>query len=386
MIWPDQGLHREVFQDALLDLVQAVVIFFQDALGLFDVELVLGVLVPRQRQEPVEVVAHHGRLGRHRRHHLELLDLALALLARLGRHLLLAQLVFQLLDLVLELVLLAEFFLDRAHLLVEVVLFLGLLHLLLDPSTDALFDFEDLQLRAHIAEDLLQPLGRIGGLQQRLLLFELDPQMPDQLVGQIGRIVDRRDRRDHLGRDLLVEPDVVVEGRDNRAHQRFDLGRALADLGHFLDFNLEEFAVRNVAHDAGALLAFQQGLDGSVGQAQQLHHHAQRAHRVNIVGRGLGNLGVFLGREQDRFLQALGLFQRLYRLMPPHEDRIDFMRKNNEFTQRQQRNDLRRRLSRLSFLSLRKSILFIESPRTQAVSAAFLVDQQRRFLLTYYLL
>src|SRR5258707_9661066 len=37
---------------------------------------------PRQREKPVEVIAHDGRFGGHRRHHLELLDLALALLAR----------------------------------------------------------------------------------------------------------------------------------------------------------------------------------------------------------------------------------------------------------------------------------------------------------------
>ena len=235
-------------------------ILFEDPLGFLNVEFVVGVLVPGQRQEPVEVIAHHGRLRKHRRHHLELLDLALALLMRLGRHLLLAQLVLELLDLVLGLVLLAELLSDRAHLRVEVVLFLGLLHLLVDPTTDALFDLQDLQLRAHIAEDFLQALGRIGGLQQGLLVLQLDPQIPDQLVGQVGRIVDRRDGGDHLGRNLLVEPDVVVQGRNNRAHQRFDFGGALADLGYFLDLDLEEFAVRDVADDARALLAFQQAL------------------------------------------------------------------------------------------------------------------------------
>ena len=150
----DQGLDREVLQDALLDLIHPVVVLFQNPLGLFDVEVGFGVLVPGQGQEPIEVIAHHGRLRKHRRHHLELLDLALALLARFGRHLLLAQLVLELLDLVLELVLLAEFLSDRAHLLVQVVLLLGLPHLLVDPSTDALFDLQDLQLGAHAAEDL----------------------------------------------------------------------------------------------------------------------------------------------------------------------------------------------------------------------------------------
>src|SRR5260370_5360365 len=84
-----QGLDGEILEDALLDLLEPVMILFEDALGFLDIELVLGVLEPRQRQEPVEIVAHNRRLWRHRRHHLELLDLTLALLARLGRHLLL---------------------------------------------------------------------------------------------------------------------------------------------------------------------------------------------------------------------------------------------------------------------------------------------------------
>ena len=239
----DEGLDRQILEDALFHLIQAVMVFFKDALGFLDVELVFGVLEPRQRQEPVEIVAHDGRFGRHRRHHLELLDLALALLASLGRHLLLAQFLFQFLNLVLELVLLAELLLNRAHLLVEVVLLLGLLHLLLDPGADALFDLEDFQLRAHVAEDLLQPLGRIGRFEQRLLVFELDAEMTDQLVGEIRGIVDRRDRGDHLGRNLLVQADIVVEGGDDRAHQRFDFGRAVADFLDLFDFDLEKFFV-----------------------------------------------------------------------------------------------------------------------------------------------
>ena len=74
-----ERLHREVLEDALLDLLQAVVVLVEDLLGLVDVELVLGLLVPGQREDPVDVVAHDGRLGAHRAHHLELLQLLLDL-------------------------------------------------------------------------------------------------------------------------------------------------------------------------------------------------------------------------------------------------------------------------------------------------------------------
>ena len=333
----DQGLHREVFEDALLDLFQPVMIFLEDALGFLDVELVLGVLEPGQREEPVEVVADHGRLGRHRRHHLELLDLALAFLARLGRHLLLAQLLFELLDLVLEFVFLAQFLLNRPHLLVEVVLLLGLLHLLLDPGADAFFDLQDFQFGAHVAEDLLQPLGRIGALEQRLFVLELDAQMLDQLVGEVGRIVDRGDRSDHLGRDLLVQPHVVVEGRVDRTDQRLDLGGSVADLFDRLDFDLEVFRLGRVAHDPRAAFALEQRLDGAVGQPQQLHHHAERADGVDVLRARVGDLGVLLRDQQDRLLARLGGFQSLDGLLAADEDRIDLVRKDDQLAQGQER-------------------------------------------------
>ena len=62
-----------------LIFLQAVVILVEDLLGLGDVELVLGLVVPGQRQDPVDVVAHDGRFGAHRAHHLELLELLLDL-------------------------------------------------------------------------------------------------------------------------------------------------------------------------------------------------------------------------------------------------------------------------------------------------------------------
>jgi hypothetical protein len=48
------------------------VILFEDALGLLDIELVLGSIGPGQRQHRVDVVANDRGLRTHRAHHLEL--------------------------------------------------------------------------------------------------------------------------------------------------------------------------------------------------------------------------------------------------------------------------------------------------------------------------
>ncbi len=59
-------LHGEVLQDAFLDLLEAVVILLEHLFGAVQVTQNLAALLPRRFQEPVDVVAHDCRLGRHR--------------------------------------------------------------------------------------------------------------------------------------------------------------------------------------------------------------------------------------------------------------------------------------------------------------------------------
>src|SRR4051795_10905366 len=76
-----------VFDDPLLDLLQTEVIVIEDLLGQLQVLLDLALLVPRDRQQPVEIVAHNSGFRRHRRHLAQLLELVGCLFARLLREL-----------------------------------------------------------------------------------------------------------------------------------------------------------------------------------------------------------------------------------------------------------------------------------------------------------
>src|SRR3546814_4523055 len=85
-------------------------------------------------------------------------------LYRLG-HARLGDLARDLLDVVRRVVHLAELFLDRLHLLVEVVLALALLHLRLDPAADALLHLLHVDLAVDRSEEHtseLQSLMRIS--------------------------------------------------------------------------------------------------------------------------------------------------------------------------------------------------------------------------------
>ena len=120
----------------------------------------------------------------------------------------------------------AELLLDRLDLLVQVVLALALLHLPLDAAADALLDLQDVDLVLELLEQLLEALADVDEVEHRLLVLELERQVRGDRVGQAAGVVDAGDRGQDLGRDLLVELDVLVELLRHRAAQRLDLALA----------------------------------------------------------------------------------------------------------------------------------------------------------------
>ena len=94
-----QLAHGQVLEDAVLDLLEVVVVLVEDAAGVRDVEVVLGRGRPRQVDEPLEVGAHDGVLGRLRRDDAQALELVLGGLARLLRQVGVVDLLAQLVEL-----------------------------------------------------------------------------------------------------------------------------------------------------------------------------------------------------------------------------------------------------------------------------------------------
>ena len=80
-----QLAHGEVLEDALLDLLEVVVVLVEDLARVLEVEVVLGRDAPGQVDDPVEVGADDGVSARVGMAALEPLDLLLDLLARLRR-------------------------------------------------------------------------------------------------------------------------------------------------------------------------------------------------------------------------------------------------------------------------------------------------------------
>ena len=308
----------------------------ENLLGQPQVLLDLALLVPRDRQEPVEIVAHDGGFRRHRRHLAQLLELVRRLLAGFLGELGLLDLVFQFLELVAAF-LVAELLLDRLHLFVEVVLALGLLHLPLDAGTDALFHLQHGDLALHQAEHLLEPLGDDRRLQDVLLVGDLDRQMRSDGVGELGVILDLLDHADDLGRHLLVQLHIVFEFVDHRTRHGLGLDTLADVVGQHGGVGLIVVAAIGVLDDGRARSAFDQHLDGAVGQLEQLQHARQRADGINGIGRRIVVGGVLLRRQQDEGVGTHHLFQRLDRLFTADKERDDHVREHHDVAQRQDR-------------------------------------------------
>ena len=119
------------------------------------------------------------------------------------------------------LILLAQFLLDRLDLLVEVVLFLGPLHLALHAILNGsvhmeLFDFDVQHFRQPLAA-----LDRVEDLDQLLLFFDGDRQVGANDVGDSSKVVDPNGCQQLVPVQVLIELDVLLKLlRDPLARRR----------------------------------------------------------------------------------------------------------------------------------------------------------------------
>ena len=159
-------------------------------------------------------------------------------------------------------------------------------------------------------------------------------------VGQPSCVVDAGDRGQDLGRNLLVEFDVLVELLHHRAAQGFDLaGLGLLGLGgrHGAGHHREVVLVLFDLLDQRTLLPFDQHLDGAVGQLEHLQDGGDAAHREHVGNRrfilGCG----LLGHQHDAAFGGHGGFERLDALGTPHEQGDHHVGEHHDIAQGQQR-------------------------------------------------
>ena len=248
---------------------------------------------------------------------------------------------FQLGHLVAAFLAVAEFLLDRLHLLVEIILALGLLHLPLDARTDPLLDLQDGNLALHEAERALQPLLDADRGQHFLLFRNLDGKMRGDGIGQFRIIVDLTSRTNDFRRYLLVELYVVFKLRHHGTRQCLDLDRIFVRLRQQIGGCFIIRIVRGEFGNMRTVLSFNQDLDRAIRQFQQLQDIGDRTDIVDVVCRRIVVAGIHLCCKQDLLVGAHHLFKRAHRPFAPDEERYDHVGKDNNIAQRQHRKRIR---------------------------------------------
>src|SRR5271163_4951711 len=211
----------EKFEDTFFDFFEAVVIFVENLFGVIDAAGFLGLFLPRHSQQPVEIISRDGRLGGHRRHRFELLQLLDGLLKNVLRHAGGLDLLLQFIE--LALLTAAKFLLDGLDLFVEVILFLRALHLPLHARLDGAVHIELLYLHIEHVGNTSEALGGIKDVEEFLLFGDFELEVGRDGIGELGWLV-HADGGDHsLVVERLLKLDILFEERGDPLHQLLDL-------------------------------------------------------------------------------------------------------------------------------------------------------------------
>ena len=169
-----QLAHGQNFQDALLDLVQAVMVMVQHLAGMGLIQVIFGGHMPGQRQAGIQIIADDAGLGRVALHAGQALALFQQLFLALGVQLELQDLLAVGVGLGAGVLTVAQLLADGVHLLAQIVFPLAFVHLDVDLLVDVLFDGKDVTLAVQQHQQLFQPAQQGGLVEHRLLVLILE--------------------------------------------------------------------------------------------------------------------------------------------------------------------------------------------------------------------
>ena len=221
-----QLAHGQVVEDAVLDVLEVVVVLVQDPARRLQVQVVVAGDVPRQLDQPLDVRPQDAGLGALGVHLVEAPHLLFSLDAGLFGHGGARDLGAELFHLLAVDVAVPELVLDLPQLLAQVVVALGLRHLLARAVLDLRLHLEDADLFFQRLVDARQALHGLVQLQQLLRLGHLQRQVRRDEVRHAPGVVDALDDHRQLWLDRLAEAGELVDVAAHGAQQRLDPQRA----------------------------------------------------------------------------------------------------------------------------------------------------------------
>ena len=179
-----QLVDREKFEDAALDLAQAVMVLVEDAAGLRDIDRRLVLSRPGQLDQPFQIGSRHRIFAGGFGHAFESRQLLLGMRLDLLRHAGLFDFLTQFGDLLrLGVVALAELVLDRLQLFAQQEFALPLVHRLLGAVADLARQAQDFEPVGEQLRDAVEPALDIEGFEEFLFFGRGDVRKAGDQVG-----------------------------------------------------------------------------------------------------------------------------------------------------------------------------------------------------------
>ena len=328
--------HGQVFEDALLDPVETVVVLVEDVGSHLEVEQIRRRFLPGQVDKPVQIGADDGRLGGVGVHHLQPLELLLRLFLGVLGHLLPAQLLAQVFDLLGVAVLVAEFALERLDLLAQEILALAARHLLLGVGLDLGLDRGHFQFLVQQVGHQAQPLGGVDGLKDLLRLGDLQAQVGAHQVGQPARLLDIVDDHHQIRGEQTTQTHDFFSLLAHGAHQRLGFDGDLTGLGLVDEVDLHPVERLLLLERAHPRLGdgLHQHLQAAVGQFQGAHDHRHHAHAVQVFLFGIVLGRILLGDQHEQLVFAQPLVDGLDGAGPTDKERDDHVVEHHHIAHR----------------------------------------------------
>jgi hypothetical protein len=331
----------QVLDDAVLGALEAGMIGVEHRLGLQQIDVLVGPLRPRERDEPVDVGPGDRVLGGGRGHFRQSIELAKRFLLHLVGHPRRFDLVAQLVDFLGLIVAFAELLLDRLHLLAQEVLALVLADFGLHLGLNLRSQLENLELLGEDPVELIHPRAQVDGLEQ--LLFHRRPDRAEtgrDEVGQPARIGDVRRKHRQIVREDGRELNDLLEVRPDVPLERVDLERVprRLDIGHFLDLRPQVRLGGRDARKPDACEALDNQPQAAVGQLEHFVDVSERADGVQVGLSRLFQAGIALREDADQLAPGDGLVDELDGTLAGHGQRHERVREEHGVAQRQHRH------------------------------------------------
>ena len=296
-----QLAHGQHFQNAVLDLFQAVVVPIQNLLGAVDIQIIHGHGVPRQIQTGIQIgTDDRGFLiaALHPGQAVYLLEqFFLAVLGKVQ----LPDLAAVIIGFSVGIVPLAQLIVDDVQLLVQVVIALVLVHGLVDLFRDLLFDLHHLAFAAQHLHKALQTAVEGVFVHHGLLVLVAEQEVCRHILGEEHGVIAGNDGEHHVLGKARVHTQIFVKAGLEGAEQRLGLHSLFGLCGTHRSGahgRQQKIAGGIQFGQLGAVLALYQHLDQFVRHAQHLLDLSYYAVGVQVLLGGLAGLHLFLGYQK----------------------------------------------------------------------------------------